>query len=51
MWESDQLDPFLVGGGQCMRLVTTRKLSVPPSGTEPINVDAMSSEHARHVLT
>ncbi|MGW6565646.1 NB-ARC domain-containing protein [Streptomyces sp. NPDC054975] len=51
VWEPEQLAPFLRGGGNCVRLVTTRVPAVLPEGAERLRVDEMSPEQARAVLT
>ncbi|MFF3645352.1 NB-ARC domain-containing protein [Streptomyces sp. NPDC002564] len=51
VWEQEQLEPFLVGGQRCVRLVTTRIPGILPPGAARIRVDAMSDEQARAVLT
>ncbi|MGN9796146.1 NB-ARC domain-containing protein [Streptomyces sp. OZ13] len=51
VWEEEQLAPFLIGGGPCVRLVTTRNPHLLPSGTQRIHVDAMSPDQALAVLT
>ena len=51
VWEDEQLAPFLRGGGECVRLVTTRVPSLLPSGARAIEVDEMSPQQARTVLT
>ncbi|WP_242606664.1 hypothetical protein [Protofrankia symbiont of Coriaria ruscifolia] len=49
VWEAEQLEPFLIGGHRCARLVTTRMPAVLPGGA--VRVDQMSPEQARRVLT
>jgi hypothetical protein len=51
VWEADQLEPFLVGGRRCVRLVTTRVPGVLPGGAVRVRVDQMSPAQARRVLT
>ncbi|MFD8635958.1 NB-ARC domain-containing protein [Streptomyces sp. NPDC059656] len=51
VWEAEQLDPFLVAGRRCVRLVTTRNPSLLPPDARRIPVDQMSPEQARAVLT
>ncbi|MGW3045418.1 NB-ARC domain-containing protein [Kitasatospora sp. NPDC001159] len=51
VWEQDQLDPFLIGGDRCVRLVTTRISSVLPPHALQVRVDQMSTAQARKVLT
>jgi WD domain, G-beta repeat len=50
VWTADQLEPFLLGGKSCVRLVTTRVASLLPAGCEAIQVDQMTLEQARTVL-
>ncbi|MCL3999073.1 NB-ARC domain-containing protein, partial [Streptomyces lavenduligriseus] len=51
VWTVEQLDPFLHGGTHCVRLITTRVPSLLPVGTQTIQVDQMTLEQARTVLT
>ncbi|MFD0443313.1 MULTISPECIES: NB-ARC domain-containing protein [Streptomyces violaceusniger group] len=51
VWEQEQLEPFLVGGARCVRLVTTRIPALLPSGAKRVHVDEMSPLQARRVLT
>jgi WD40 repeat protein len=51
VWDVEQLQPFLLGAPNCVRLVTTRVPEVLPSGAERIPVDRMSAKAARQVLT
>ncbi|MER7348045.1 NB-ARC domain-containing protein [Streptomyces aurantiacus] len=51
VWEPEQLAPFLRGGKNCVRLVTTRVPAILPEGAERLRVDEMSPEQARTVLT
>ena len=51
VWTSEQLAPFLYGGTHCVRLITTRVPSLLPVGTQTIQVDQMTLEQARTVLT
>ncbi|MFJ7158646.1 NB-ARC domain-containing protein [Streptomyces sp. NPDC101118] len=51
VWEPEQLEPFLLGGAPCVRLVTTRVPAVLPPGTQRVRVDEMSPAQARAVLT
>ncbi|MGW0735582.1 NB-ARC domain-containing protein [Streptomyces sp. NPDC002851] len=51
VWEQEQLEPFLRGGRHCVRLVTTRVPSLLPPGTQSVQVDQMSLEQARTMLT
>ena len=47
VWTKDQLAPFLVGAGRCVRLVTTRVPSALPSESARVTVDRMTVEQAR----
>ena len=51
VWEPEQLAPFLLGGSQCVRLVTTRIPAVLPDNAERIQVDQMSPDRAHAVLS
>ncbi|MFB8000210.1 NB-ARC domain-containing protein [Streptomyces sp. NPDC056002] len=51
VWDDEQLAPFLHGGSNCVRLVTTRNPHLLPPGTHRIQVDEMSPAQARSVLT
>ncbi|MFI5911569.1 NB-ARC domain-containing protein [Dactylosporangium sp. NPDC051541] len=51
IWEPEQLDPFLYGGQQCVRLITTRVPKTLPADTFRVTVDQMSFEQARKLLT
>jgi hypothetical protein len=51
VWTADQLEPFLVGGRRCTRLVTTRVPSALPSSAAAVAVDEMSPTQALAVLT
>ncbi|MFC9534300.1 NB-ARC domain-containing protein [Streptomyces sp. NPDC056975] len=51
VWTDEQLEPFLHGGTHCVRLITTRVPSLLPAGTRTIQVDQMTLDQARSVLT
>lgn len=51
VWNADQLEPFLMGGPHCSRLVTTRVAGVVPDAATRVVVDAMTAEQARTLLT
>ncbi|MGY0063335.1 NB-ARC domain-containing protein [Streptomyces sp. LZ34] len=51
VWTEEQLEPFLQGGTNCVRLITTRVPSLLPAGTRTIRVDQMTLDQARAVLT
>jgi hypothetical protein len=51
VWSRAQLEPFLIGGSACRRLVTTRNRGVLPGGGLSLLVDRMSPDQADAVLT
>jgi WD40 repeat protein len=51
VWSRDQLEPFLVGGSACRRLVTTRNSGVVPRGGLSLVVDDMTPAQAAATLT
>jgi WD40 repeat protein len=51
VWRPEQLAPFLSGGPNCTRLITTRIDSVLPEDAVSVAVDAMTAEEARDLLT
>ncbi|MFI5952668.1 NB-ARC domain-containing protein [Cryptosporangium sp. NPDC051539] len=51
VWTEEQLQPFLAGGGECTRLVTTRLPRILPRGVQPIRVDRMDRAEAQQLLT
>jgi hypothetical protein len=51
VWEPGQLTPFLIGGRDCARVVTTRRPTTLPGTAEKVRVDSMSPEQSRAVLT
>ncbi|MEZ0095554.1 NB-ARC domain-containing protein [Streptacidiphilus sp. EB129] len=50
VWEREQLEPFLLGGTKCSRLVTTRISDSLPGNAHRIVVDEMTLEEARQLL-
>ncbi|MGW5557041.1 NB-ARC domain-containing protein [Micromonospora sp. NPDC003944] len=50
VWEEDQLTPFLQGGPEAVRLVTTRSPAVLPEKAITVKVDQMSEDQARRLL-
>ncbi|MGW2725511.1 NB-ARC domain-containing protein [Streptomyces sp. NPDC001492] len=50
VWEAEQLAPFLLGGRQCVRLVTTRDAAVIPANANRVHVDYVSTVQARALL-
>ncbi|MYW59213.1 MULTISPECIES: NB-ARC domain-containing protein [unclassified Streptomyces] len=51
VWSEAQLAPFLVGGRNCVRLVTTRIPAALPDDASRVLVDRMTDDQARAVLT
>lgn len=51
VWERDQLAPFLRAGAACALLVTTRSPGLLFSDAHRIDVDRMTTDQARQVLT
>ena len=51
VWFSDQLAPFMIGGANSRRLVTTRNRNVLPRGAKSFLVDAMQDDQATKLLT
>ncbi|WP_307846198.1 NB-ARC domain-containing protein [Actinospica durhamensis] len=51
VWEQSQLDPFLLGAPNCVRLVTTRVRNLLPSGTASVLVDRLTGPQAKAVLS
>lgn len=50
VWNAVHLKPFLQGGAQCARLITTRNLDVLPASARKVNVDAMRQNEAAALL-
>ncbi len=50
VWREAQLRPFLRGGPNCARLVTTRLPQVLPAGHTPIVIDAMQDAEALQLI-
>jgi hypothetical protein len=50
IWSRTQLEPFLAGGPNTVRLVTTRQRDVLPDTSAHLDVDAMATAEARGVL-
>ncbi len=50
VWREAQLRPFLRGGPNCARLVTTRLPQVLPAGHTPIVIDAMRDAEALRLI-
>ncbi|MEW2577694.1 eIF2A-related protein [Streptomyces syringium] len=51
VWEERQLTPFLIGGAQCVLLITTRDSSLLPADARRVPVDQMTPEQAESLLT
>jgi WD40 repeat protein len=51
VWREAQLRPFLRGGKNCVRLVTTRLPHVLPRHHVPIRIDGMPDDEARSLLS
>jgi WD40 repeat protein len=50
VWNAAHLQPFLVGGDRCARLITTRDSQTLPPHTIEVRVDAMHTEEAVSLL-
>jgi WD40 repeat protein len=50
VWEASQLSPFLQGGADCTRLITTRVRGLLPDDISVVSVDAMEPDEARLML-
>jgi WD40 repeat protein len=51
VWEAGQLAPFTAGGRRCTRLVTTRNPRLLDGRAARVQVDEMSSQQARQLLS
>lgn len=51
VWNSTHLQPFLEGGDNCIRLITTRMYDVAAEATELVPVEEMTSDEAAALLT
>jgi WD40 repeat protein len=51
VWRRDQLEPLLLSGRRCIRLVTTRVRGVVPGGGPMLLVDQMTADEASQSLT
>jgi WD40 repeat protein len=51
VWTQRQLEPFLAGAPNCVRLVTTRRPGVLPMGAARVLVDQLTPAQAAEVLT
>jgi WD40 repeat protein len=50
VWRAADLEPFLRGGPACVRLVTSRRIDVLPTGATVVQVDRMGPEQAVALL-
>jgi hypothetical protein len=50
VWDASQLQPFLMGGRRCVRLVTTRNRGVLPAESVVIRVETMSRGQVARML-
>jgi NB-ARC domain len=50
VWHAAHARPFLSGGPNCARLLTTRDRTTVPANAQEVNVDAMQREEARRLL-
>ncbi|MDQ4069971.1 MAG: NB-ARC domain-containing protein [Actinomycetota bacterium] len=50
IWNPRDVEPFLLGGSRCLRLITTRSIGVLPDGTPEVRVDAMSDTETLALL-
>ncbi|MFI5534521.1 NB-ARC domain-containing protein [Kitasatospora sp. NPDC051853] len=51
VWSAADLSPFLLGGEECVRLVTTRNLRVCPSTTQVVRLGPMTAAEISEMLT
>ncbi|WP_319056234.1 NB-ARC domain-containing protein [Streptomyces europaeiscabiei] len=51
VWRKSQLRPFMYGGSNCTRLITTRVPSSLPEGCRTILVDAMEVDEAEELMS
>ncbi|WP_374212900.1 DUF4062 domain-containing protein, partial [Frankia sp. CiP3] len=51
VWTKTQLEPFLIGGPACVRLITTRNVGVVPRDGVMVPVDEMSVDEAVATVT
>ena len=50
VWQAAHARPFLQGGRNCARLITTRNRDVLPPDVKPLDVDAMKAGEAIELL-
>ena len=46
VWQESQLRPFLLGGPNCVRLITTRRPNVLPASSGAVDVDELMPEES-----
>ena len=51
VWSAKDLQPFLYGGADCRRLVTTRMVTALPDGARQVRVDELTFDQALALLT
>ncbi|MBX6751877.1 MAG: hypothetical protein IRY85_19830 [Micromonosporaceae bacterium] len=51
VWRDEQIQPFLLGGQRCRRLVTTRVKLPSLAAATPVPIDRMSDDEAEAVIT
>ncbi|MFI6575318.1 NB-ARC domain-containing protein [Nocardiopsis sp. NPDC050513] len=51
VWSAADLGPFLLGGEECVRLVTTRNIRVCPSSARVVRLGPMTPTEIRELLT
>jgi hypothetical protein len=51
VWREAQLKPFLIGGSNCVRLITTRLPRVLPAGSVAVAIDEMRTAEAAGLLS
>jgi len=50
VWDRAHLNPFIQGGPNCARLITTRNFDTLPASAERVHVDAMQQDEATALL-
>lgn len=50
VWTADQLRPFVIGGRQATRIITTRLVNLLPDYVTTLRVDEMSTRESRELL-
>jgi WD40 repeat protein len=51
VWSAADLSPFLLGGEECVRLVTTRNVRVCPAATQVVRLGPMTAAEISEMLT